>query len=289
MRTPPLLRSKIHCWHCQGAVFTRQGLKDYTDINLGKSLVNKLTELLINARLIFRGRPIRVALGNAPTYTVSDCEIQINICRPGRYNRYKRGIKRCIDALASDYHLDRLEGLDSGTFIDCEANVGELGIWAKSKNMNYIAFEPEHSEADCCDRNNYGGQSLTIRKALWKETAPLEFFHKADTADSSVFSVHNYTSKTLVPAVRLDDEVDPTKFRRPVILKLEAEGAEPEVLEGAAKFLTFSDYVAVDCGYERGKNQDHTFVDVNNILTRAGYQILAAKFDGRVTILFKKI
>ncbi len=251
--------------------------------------MNKLTELLINARLIFRGRPIRVAMGNAPTYTVSDVEIQINICRPGRYNRYKRGIKRGIDALASDYHLDRLEGLDGGTFIDCGANVGELGIWAKSKNMNYIAFEPEHSEADCCDRNNYGGQSLTIRKALWKETATLEFFHKADTADSSAFSVHNYTSKTLVPAVRLDDEVDPTKFRRPVILKLEAEGAEPEVLEGAAKFLTFSDYVAVDCGYERGKNQDHTFVDVNNILTRAGYQILAAKFDGRVTILFKKI
>ena len=130
MRTPPLLRSKIRCWHCQGAVFTRQGLKDYTDINSGKPLVNKLTELLINARLIFRVRPIRVAMENASMYTVSDDEMQINICRPGRYSRYKRGIKRGIDALASDYHLDRLEGLDGGTFIDCGANVGELGIWA---------------------------------------------------------------------------------------------------------------------------------------------------------------
>lgn len=251
--------------------------------------MNKLTEILINARLLFRGRPIRVSFEKAPIYTVSDRDTQIKICRRGRYNRYKRGIKHGIDALASDYHLDRLEGLDGGTFIDCGANVGELGIWAKSRNMKYIAFEPEHLEADCCDQNNYGGKARTIRKALWKETTTLEFFHKADTADSSAFSVRDYSSKTLVPAARLDDELDPTKLNHPIILKLEAEGAEPEVLEGAATFLTFADYVTVDCGYERGANQDHTFIDINNILSRTGYQIVAAEFDGRVTILFKRL
>ncbi|WP_340260974.1 FkbM family methyltransferase [Roseobacter sp. HKCCA0882] len=263
-------------------------MKAYTDINLGRSLVNKLTELLINARLIFRGRPVRVAMENASMYTVSDGEMQINICRPGRYNRYKRGVKRGIDALAADYHLDTLKGIDGGTLIDCGANVGELGIWAKARNMKYIAFEPEHLEADCCDRNNYGSQSLTIRKALWKETTTLEFFHKADTADSSAFSVRDYTSKSLVPAARLDDEVDPSKLSHPIILKLEAEGAEPEVLEGATKFVTFADYVAVDCGYERGADQDHTFVEVNNFLSHIGFRIVAANFKVRLTVLFHR-
>ena len=250
-------------------------------------LVNKLTETLINARLLFRGRPIRVSVENAPIYTVSDSETQIKICRQGRYNRYKRGIKHGINALASDYHLDRLEGLDGGTFIDCGANVGELGIWAKSRNMKYIAFEPEHLEADCCDQNNFGGKALTIRKALWKETTTLEFFHKADTADSSAFSVHDYTSKTFIPATRLDDELDPTKLTHPIIFKLEAEGAEPEVLEGAENFLTLADYVTVDCGYERGEGQDHTFIEVNNILSSAGYRIVSAQFGVRVTLLFQ--
>ena len=250
--------------------------------------MNKLTETLINARLFFRGRPIRVTTENAPVYTVSDGDMQIKICRQGRYNRYKRGIKRGIDALASDYHLDTLEGLDGGTFVDCGANVGELGIWAQSRRMNYIAFEPEQLEADCCDQNNYGGKALTIRKALWKETTTLEFFHKADTADSSAFDVSDYNEKTVIPAVSLDSELDPSKLSRPLILKLEAEGAEPEVLEGAAKFLEIADYVAVDCGYERGQSQDHTFIEVNNQLTCRGYSIVAAKFRGRVTMLFHK-
>lgn len=250
--------------------------------------MNKLTETLINAHLLLRGRPIRVSVENAPIYTVSDGDRQIKICRQGRYNRYKRGIKRGIDALASDYHLDRLEGLDGGTFIDCGANVGELGIWAKSRNMKYIAFEPEHLEADCCDQNNYGGKALTIRKALWKETTTLEFFHKADTADSSAFSVRDYSNETLIPAISLDDQLDLPKLSHPVILKLEAEGAEPEVLQGAKKFVAVADYVTVDCGYERGARQDHTFIEVNDVLTRYGYRALAAKFRGRVTILYKR-
>ena len=250
--------------------------------------MNKLTEILINARLIVRGRPIRVTMQNGPIYTVSDGEMQISICRQGRYNRYKRGVKRGIDGLASDYHLDTLESLDGGTFIDCGANVGELGIWAQSRHMNYIAFEPEQLEADCCDQNNFGGQPLTIRKALWKETTTLEFFHKADTADSSAFAVSDYSEKTVIPAVSLDGELDLTKLSRPLILKLEAEGAEPEVLEGAAKFLEIADYVAVDCGYERGSNQDHTFIEVNNQLIYRGYRIVVAQFRGRVTMLFHR-
>ena len=85
----------------------------------------------------------------------------------------------------------------------------------------------------------------------------------------------------------MDDELDPTKLTHPIIFKLEAEGAEPEVLEGAENFLTLADYVTVDCGYERGEGQDHTFIEVNNILSSAGYRIVFAQFGVRVTLLFQ--
>ena len=90
--------------------------------------MNKFTEILINARLLLLDRPIRVATRHAPIYTVSDGELQIKICRPGRYNRYKRGIKRGIDALASGYHLDTFNGLDGRNFVDRGVNVCALGI-----------------------------------------------------------------------------------------------------------------------------------------------------------------
>jgi len=58
-------------------------------------------------------------------------------------------------------------------------------------------------------------------------------------------------------------------------------------LQGAEKFVTLADYATVDCGYERGVSQDHTFIEVNDFLTRNGYRAVAAQFRGRVTVLFK--
>lgn len=239
-------------------------------------------------RMRLRRRPIRVRAGRGEIYSVSDDEMRIHICRPGRYNRYKHGIMRGIGDLASDYHLHLIEDVVGGTFVDCGANVGELGIWAQSQDMRYLAFEPEHLEAECCDLNNFSGQALTIRKALWKENTTLKFYHKASTADSSAFMVNNYTATTDIPAARLDDVVDISELTRPIIIKVEAEGAEPEVLEGAARFLSAVDYVTVDCGHERGPQQDHTFVEVHGALSAAGFAVVAARLRGRVTVLFER-
>jgi len=60
------------------------------------------------------------------------------------------------------------------------------------------------------------------------------------------------------------------------LLKLEAEGAEPEVLKGALKTLKSIEYVSTDCGFERGKNQDATFNEVNEILVENGFYIVTA-------------
>jgi len=56
------------------------------------------------------------------------------------------------------------------------------------------------------------------------------------------------------------------------LLKVEAEGMEPEVLAGAHQTLQRVDYVAVDAGPERGG--ENTVPAVLNALTSAGFEVL---------------
>lgn len=124
-----------------------------------------------------------------------------------------------------------------------------------------------------------------MRKALWKENTMLSFYSKADTADSSIFESKG-SHRIDIAAVTLDAALANRDLSRPIILKLEAEGAEPEVLQGAKDTLTMIDWVSVDCGPEKGFAQDNTFVDCHNILLAHGFRLVDVGFR-RVTALYQ--
>ncbi|WP_416916639.1 MAG: FkbM family methyltransferase [Roseicyclus sp.] len=162
-----------------------------------------------------------------------------------------------------------------------------MGIWAREKGLAYEAFEPEPLEARCCDLNNFGGEAQTHRVALWNEGTTLTFHSKPDTADSSVFEIDDATGARDVQAVRLDAVIDPATFGPGTrIFKLEGEGAEPEILQGAEGLLPHLDYIAADCGYERGRAAQHTFIEVNDFLLARGYRLIEAGFT-RVTVVYR--
>lgn len=246
---------------------------------------------LVNLVNAVRGKRHRISLASGEDQAIhvaSDGEESIHICRRARHNRYKRGVMDGVDRLASDYNLDLIQHLRNGVFIDCGANVGELGFWARSRGFQYIPFEPEDLEARCVDLNHFGGQPVCIRKALWKEETVLRFFNRADSADSSVLAGAGDEPSVRIPATTLDAAVDFTDLAGPVIFKLEAEGAEPEVLEGARNAIRHIDWVAVDCGFERGPEKAHTFVETNTFLNDHGFRLVAAKFR-RVTALYQRV
>ena len=55
------------------------------------------------------------------------------------------------------------------------------------------------------------------------------------------------------------------------LFKVEAEGHEPEVLNGSVKTLKKTEFVSVDFGFERGVEQANTIEAVNEILTNNGF------------------
>jgi hypothetical protein len=64
------------------------------------------------------------------------------------------------------------------------------------------------------------------------------------------------------------------------LLKLEAEGFEPEILEGAKETLRRIRYITADLGWERGKNQDCTIPQAVNLLLSQNFVLEAVSRDG---------
>ena len=71
------------------------------------------------------------------------------------------------------------------------------------------------------------------------------------------------------------------------LLKIEAEGAELEVLEGAKETLKYTEYVTVDYGPERGISKLSTSAEIVNFLYENNFKLIkVSKF--RQVGLFKK-
>ena len=70
---------------------------------------------------------------------------------------------------------------------------------------------------------------------------------------------------------RLDALLPDTRIK---LLKLEAEGAEPEAIEGCRGILPRIEYISADVGFERGVEQTNTMAPVTNYLLANGFELV---------------
>jgi len=254
--------------------------------NIPSSLFCSLT----NCRNLIRGKKHRIhTTENKHLYSVTDHDNeQIIICRRNRHNLYKRGISSRLDKLVKEYLFDMVDCEAGDVFIDCGANIGELGFWAKKNELRYFPVEPENLEVECCNRNIFGGDPEFKSSALWNENCLLELYSKPNEGDSSLVKMNNYSTIKKIEAVTLVTFIEKNDIQRIQILKIEAEGAEPEILEGAVPVLDRVTYISVDCGPERGISKESTFNEVNRILSGNGFEIVHAEMN-RLVFLYKNM
>jgi FkbM family methyltransferase len=212
------------------------------------------------------------------------------IARTRRVRRYDKGITAKLDALTGEYLLNRIAFDDGDCVIDCGANIGEIGIVLKrfDRIINIISVEPEREEAECCDLNVYGGEKRTIRKALWSEVGERILFSKNESGDSSLFEIDDYESSAAIQTTTLATLIEEMNLSKIKLLKLEAEGAEPEILVGAKEHLDKIEYISADLGPERGLSQESTAAPAINFLLARNFRLIDVYSD-RVTCLFKNI
>jgi FkbM family methyltransferase len=167
--------------------------------------------------------------------------------------------------------------------IDCGANVGDFWHALTYENdlcINYFAFEPSENEFRCLELNVKKKANL-FNLGLWDKKDKLKFYISSENADSSMIKPPSYTRTISLEVDRLDNVIKANKIK---LLKLEAEGGEMQVLNGAKNLLMNIEYITADLGLEN--NGASTLPEVTNYLLSNGFEIVEFGYP-RVVVLFK--
>ncbi len=170
------------------------------------------------------------------------------------------------------YCLDKVNFKTDDLIIDCGANVGELNISLKLRGLNvrYFGIEPDKSTFECLLKNKLSEGAKFKNIALSNSNGNEKLFLDNLGGNSSIIFFGN-DEYDLVETKTLDSFNISEKIK---LFKIEAEGYEPEVLEGSNKTLKLVEFVTIDFGSERGEKQENTVVQSNNILTSNGFELV---------------
>lgn len=188
---------------------------------------------------------------------------------------YRDGISKRSELIFSSYCLEKISFSKNDIVIDCGANYGDL--YLKLSNLiepeNYIALEPNPSDCDIL-KLNVSHKSNIINKGLGNTNGTLPFYISQIEADSSFIKPKYFTEIINVPVIRLDKLIQDLKLKEIKLLKIEAEGYEPEILEGLSDKIQICEYIAIDGGYERGEKNEQTFTELTNKLLESNFKMI---------------
>jgi FkbM family methyltransferase len=186
-----------------------------------------------------------------------------------------------------DFVLSFFEGRKEGTFIDVGANIGLTTIPVAKAGVRCIGFEP--------DRENYGFLVRNVAEsgvadrvclhnvALFDRRTQVRFErsdwnhgdHRIRKDDHPRRGLYGEQARevVVVEAVRLDDLVSLADLRRPFAVKMDAEGAEVNVVRGGERLLSQVDLLIFEfCPYliRRMGEDERYLIDFASRHFRAG-------------------
>jgi len=201
-----------------------------------------------------------------------------------RVLRVVKNFKYQLDLLYDSYLLNSIDIQNDDVIVDCGANVGELFLAVKEKNLDvtYMGFEPDKETYECLKLNVKNEKNIVHNIGLSNIEGSNNFYIDNEGGNSSF--VDFGTSESIkVDTKRLDSYNIKKNIK---LFKIDAEGYEPEVLSGSKNTLKNTNFVSVDFGSERGANQNNTMVDVNNLLLQVGFELIELN-DFRMIGLYK--
>lgn len=245
-------------------------LNRYTALNFSTKTFSRFWNLIF---FITRNQVRFKAIEN--NILVKDNTYKLIISQKLRAWFYFKSLKNRFESLGRMYFLDRIEFSKNNIIVDCGSNIGEfyhsLKLFNK-KDFEYYGFEPVESEFKILEINT----SNKIKKpiALFEKNEIRKLYVHKEGADSTLFEDPRYSKGIDVECMRLDS-IESLKNRNIKLLKLEAEGAELQVLYGCKNILNNIEYISADIGFELEQGTKSNKKEVVEFLTNNNFDILA--------------
>jgi FkbM family methyltransferase len=197
-----------------------------------------------------------------------------------RATRYRNGIKELGNKLAESYGIQEIKLVTNNIVVDVGANVGDFAMYLmKFQKIEYFGFEPSPHEFELLKLNLPDCFSVQ-NKIVSDSNSRTKFYVSTSKADSSIYRPSIVDKELLIDSVRLD-----CLFSYITLLKIDAEGAEFEVIKGAENILNNIRYIAVDLGFEKGIKHESPCPEVINYLLDKNFKI--EKFTPRGCFLLQ--
>lgn len=189
---------------------------------------------------------------------------------------YQKGLVYRSDEFFASYLMQNIDFTHLDFVLDCGANWGDCFLMMETRGIRikYIGIEPSPRDYHCLKKNTKG---KCLQVGLGKVTGKLPFYLKEDSADSS-FVFFGSEHSIDIDVIQGRDLVEKYKIKSG-LLKVEAEGFEPEVLEGFGDSIKQFLYIALDGGHERGVEQSSTITDAINYLLKNGFKLVDLNLD----------
>lgn len=196
---------------------------------------------------------------------------RIAVPSPLRWKLYRQGWEARLDRLEREYGVGRHAALSADCVVlDVGANAGEFAHVCARYGARVFCFEPDPAVFGCLQRNIAGLPSASAHDiVIWKADGEIDFGLAPDRADSSVFAEGPRARKR---AVTIETFARAQGLTRIDLVKCDAEGAEPEVLEGIGAAWPLIRAVALDTGAER--QGARTDAACRQILQKEGFRVI---------------
>jgi FkbM family methyltransferase len=204
---------------------------------------------------------------------------RIAVPSPLRWKLYRQGWQARLDRLEREYGVGRHAKLSAESIVlDIGANAGEFAHVCARYGARVHCFEPDPLVFTCLQRNIANLPNASAQgAAIWKADGEVDFALSPDRADSSVFAKGPRVKKQALTIATFARDSGLTRID---LIKCDAEGAEPEVLEGAGAAWPLVKSVALDTGAER--NGARTHEACRKILEQHGFHVIDEKVGTRM-------
>lgn len=171
--------------------------------------------------------------------------------------------------LARNYQIIDINIKENDIVVEVGSNIGELTSYFLNRTSRVYCFEIDPIALECLKLNCKKAE--IIEMAAYHSTGMTTVYLESAGASTSLLESGNYSKSMEIPTIRLDEFMLKKNIAKIKLLKVEAEGAEPEVLKGLGKKIRDIEYISIDAGPERyGKP---TVNEVEDILKANGFKV----------------